>query len=168
MDYSSWFKIYRKRHPYTWRNKSRDDLRLLYESHKRHENQEQLKHENALEAELKIAEDKRKILSSKKGEKTFNSTCPHCFEHHTAPIYFRKKEVTCPKCAKNFVATGGLKFRSTRIRKEKIFYKEVDDFKGGLGYYEIVRFIAFLVALFGFFAGPLGWILTFIAFFWIL
>ena len=132
MDYSSWFKIYRKRHPYTWRNKSRDDLRLMYESHKLHENQEQLKHKNALEAELKIAEDKRKILSSKKREKTFNSTCPHCFEHHVASIYYRKKEVTCTNCGKNFVATGGLKFKKQRRSKKKLLEDFLDNIPEGL------------------------------------
>lgn len=168
MDYSSWFKIYRKRHPYTWRNKSRDDLRLMYESHKLHENQEQLKHKNALEAELKITEDKRKILSSKKGEKTFNSTCPHCFEHHTESIYYRKKEVTCANCGENFVATGGLKFRSKYNNKknERVTQNNLEQSISSLALLgNILLLVLLTVAVIGVISGGAGLFIAFIAIF---
>lgn len=164
MDYSSWFKIYRKRHPYTWRNKSRDDLQLLYESHKRHVDQDQQR----LEAELKITEDKRKILSSKKGEKTFNSTCPHCFEHHTESIYYRKKEVTCANCGENFVATGGLKFRSKYNNKknERVTQNNLEQSISSLALLgNILLLVLLTVAVIGVISGGAGLFIAFIAIF---
>ena len=74
-----------------------------------------------------LRQKERKNLSNENGEKTFNTTCPHCFEHHAIQVYYRKKEVSCLKCNKKFVATGGLKFRNRPIKKtlfEKI--REVD------------------------------------------
>ena len=114
MGFNQWVESYRKRHPN--RNNSYSELKMMYEEQKPIAEKREL-----------VVQSERKNPSNGKGEKTFNTTCPHCFEHHTIQVYYRKKEVSCLKCNKKFVATGGLKFRTRPIKKtlfDKI--REVD------------------------------------------
>jgi hypothetical protein len=120
MDFRTWFKTYRKRHPYTWRNKSEDELRLLYEKHKLLLDQEELEQKKALKEDSKITEDSRKNLVSSKGPATFISTCHHCWKHNIVPVCYLKKEITCVDCSKNYIARKTVKFKPQKKIIERL------------------------------------------------